>query len=59
MDNPKFRLERVSGPVSNEEIISDIQRVAKLAGGWRTLGIWFFKGAGLEIPTSSASGLPC
>jgi len=32
MDNPKFRLERVSGPVSNEEIISDIQRVAKLAG---------------------------
>jgi hypothetical protein len=32
MNNPKFRLERVREPVSNEEIISDIQRVAKLAG---------------------------
>jgi hypothetical protein len=32
MNDPKFRLERVRGPVSNEEIISDIRRVAKLAG---------------------------
>ena len=32
MNDPRFRLERVGGPVSNEEIISDIRRVAKLAG---------------------------
>ncbi len=32
MNDSKFRLERVRAPVSNEEIISDIQRVAKLAG---------------------------
>jgi hypothetical protein len=32
MNDPKFRLERVRAPVSNEELISDIRRVAKLAG---------------------------
>jgi 5-methylcytosine-specific restriction endonuclease McrA len=31
MNDPKFRLERVCAPVSNQEIISDMQRVAKLA----------------------------
>jgi hypothetical protein len=28
-------------------------------GGWCTLGIWFLKGAGLENPTSAASGVSC
>lgn len=32
MSDPKFRLERVRAPVSNEELISDIRRVAELAG---------------------------
>ena len=32
MNDSKFRLERVRAPVSNEEIISDIRRVSKLAG---------------------------
>ena len=32
MNDPKFRIERVRTPVSNEELISDIRRVATLAG---------------------------
>jgi len=33
MNQPKFQLERVSGaPVSNEEILSDMQRAAEAAG---------------------------
>jgi hypothetical protein len=32
MNDPKFRLERVRAPVSNGELISDIRRVAELAG---------------------------
>lgn len=32
MNNSKFQLERVRAPVTNEELISDLQRVAKLAG---------------------------
>lgn len=33
MNDPKFRLERVQGaPVSNDDILSDIRRVAELAG---------------------------
>jgi hypothetical protein len=32
MNDPKSRLERVRAPVSNEELISDIRRVAELAG---------------------------
>lgn len=32
MNDSRFRLERVRAPVSNEEIIADIRRVAELAG---------------------------
>jgi hypothetical protein len=33
MDQPKFQIERVQGaPVSSEDILADMQRVAKLAG---------------------------
>jgi len=32
MNDQKFQLERVAGPVSDEEIISDIRRVAQLKG---------------------------
>jgi len=32
VNDSKFRLERVRAPVSNEEIIADIRRVADLAG---------------------------
>ncbi len=32
VNDSEFRLERVSAPVSNEEIITDIRRVADLAG---------------------------
>jgi hypothetical protein len=38
MSEPKFQLERVRAPVSDEEIISDIRRVAEVAG---TNGISF------------------
>ncbi len=32
MNDPKFQLERVRQPVSDEELISDVRRVAELAG---------------------------
>jgi hypothetical protein len=32
MSDPKFQLERVRAPVTDEELIADIQRVAELAG---------------------------
>ena len=32
MNDSKFRLERVRAPVSNEELIADIRRVADLEG---------------------------
>lgn len=62
MNDPKFRLERVRAPVSSEEIISDIRRVAKVVGKdvisfrlYSELGVYAPQTAALRFGTWNAA----
>jgi hypothetical protein len=53
MSDPKFRLERVRAPVSNEKIISDIQRVANFTGT-KIVSFRLYRELGNYAPSTAA-----
>ncbi len=53
MNDSQFRLERVRAPVSNEEIVSDIRRVADLAGT-NVISFRLYRKLGNYDPTTAA-----
>jgi hypothetical protein len=53
MSDPKFQLERVRAPVTDEELIADIQRVAELAGT-KVVSFRLYSEVGNYHPTTAA-----
>ena len=53
MSDPKFQLERVRVPVTDEELIADIQRVAELAGT-KVVSFRLYSEVGNYHPTTAA-----
>jgi hypothetical protein len=53
MSDPKFQLERVRAPVTDEELIEDIQRVAELAGT-KVVSFRLYSEVGNYHPTTAA-----
>ena len=53
MNDSKFRLERVRAPVSNEELIADIRRVADLEGT-NVISFRLYRKSGNYDPTTAA-----
>jgi hypothetical protein len=53
MSDPKFQLERVRAPVTDEELIADIQRVAELAGT-KAVSFRLYSEVGNYHPTTAA-----